>query len=270
MIGVSIVTYKTSQDELRTVLLSVLNSKVDQVYIIDNSPSDLLRSFERQSPKIRYIHNINTGYGSGHNIAIRESMASGMKYHVVMNPDIWFEPGVIEQLEEYMEQHADVGQVMPRVTYPNGHLQYLCKLLPTPMDLLVRRFLPRKMMAKRSDRFELRAMGYDRPMNVPFLSGCFMFLRIEALRKVGLFDERFFMYGEDIDLSRRIHAHYRTMYQPAVSIVHAHKAESYRNKRMLLIHMRNIMRYFNKWGWIFDGERRLVNRRTLEEVDRLS
>lgn len=267
MIGVSIVTYKTEKEEVQTVLSSVLNSKVDIVYIIDNSPCDQLRCFEQLSSKIRYIHNVNTGYGSGHNIAIRESMWAGMKYHVVLNPDIWFEAGTIEKLEQYMEQHTDVGQVMPRVTYPDGTLQYLCKLLPTPMDLIFRRFLPKRMIAKRSDRFELRATGYDKMINVPFLSGCFMFLRIDALRKVGLFDERFFMYGEDIDLTRRIHAHYRTMYLPSVSIVHVHKAESYRNRRMLLIHMMNIMRYFNKWGWFFDGERRLVNKKTLEQIN---
>lgn len=267
MISASIVTYNTSKAELTTVLSCVLKSKVDIVYLIDNSPCDLLRSFAEMSSKICYIHNENTGYGSAHNIAIREAMDRGAKYHVVLNPDLRFEPSVIEQLEQYMEQHTDVGQVMPKVIYPDGSLQYLCKLLPTPLDLLFRRFLPKWMIAKRSIRFELRDTGYNKMLNVPFLSGCFMFLRTDALRKVGLFDERFFMYGEDIDLSRRIHTHYKTIYLPSELIVHVHKAESYRNRRMLLIHIQNIVRYFNKWGWIFDKERRIINKKALQQLN---
>ena len=65
------------------------------------------------------------------------------KYHIVVNPDIYFEEGTIESLTEYMDNNPDVGQIMPKVFYPNGELQYLCKLLPTPSDLIFRRFLPK-------------------------------------------------------------------------------------------------------------------------------
>ena len=94
-----------------------------------------------------------------------------------------------------------------------------------------------------------------------------MFFRISALQDIGLFDERFFMYGEDIDLSRRMHLQYRTMYYPGASIVHLHEAASYKNRRMLLIHIRNIIRYFNKWGWFFDAQRRKINRRLLKDLN---
>ena len=90
-----------------------------------------------------------------------------------------------------------------------------------------------------------------------------MFLRVDALRKIGLFDERFCMYGEDIDLSRRMHAVYKTMYYPEVSIVHAHERASFKNRKMLRVHIANIVRYFNKWGWFFDRERRRVNAETV-------
>ena len=86
-----------------------------------------------------------------------------------------------------------------------------------------------------------------------------MFLRVASLQDVGLFDERFFMYGEDIDLSRRVHARYRTMYYPNVTVIHAHKAESYKSRKMLVVHMLNIIKYFNKWGWIYDAERIRIN-----------
>jgi len=96
-------------------------------------------------------------------------------------------------------------------------------------------------------------------MDVPYLSGCFMFLRVAALKEVGTFDERFFMYPEDIDLTRRIHRKYRTVFYPEVSIVHHHAQSSYKNGKMMWIHGLNLIEYFNKWGWIFDKERKKIN-----------
>ena len=267
MLTASVVTYHTSLPEISAVLDCALQSPVDKLYIIDNSRNDALRILERRSPKIRYIHNANIGYGGAHNLAIREAMELGAKYHIVLNPDIRFSQGTIESLMSYMEANEDVGQIMPKVFYPDGRLQYLCKMVPTPMDLIFKRFLPGRLTRKRLRKFQLQFTGYDKPMNVPYLSGCFMFFRMSALQEIGLFDERFFMYGEDIDLSRRMHLQYRTMYYPGASIVHLHEAASYKNRRMLLIHIRNIIRYFNKWGWFFDAQRRKINRRLLKDLN---
>lgn len=85
---------------------------------------------------------MNRGYGAGHNIAIQEAIDLGATYHVVVNPDIYFESGVLEKLVSFMNLHKDVGQIMPKVYYPNGDLQYLCKLIPTPLDLIFKRFIP--------------------------------------------------------------------------------------------------------------------------------
>ena len=260
MITASIVTYHNRASDINRVIDCVLRSPIDKLYIIDNSRNDSLRRLEQKSSRISYIHNANIGYGGAHNIAIRESMELGSDYHVVVNPDIYFERGVIESITAYMESNQDVGWVMPRVVYPNGELQYLCKLLPTPSDLILRRFIPGWMFRHHRKRFELRQFGYDRELNVPYLSGCFMFLRVEALKKVGLFDERFFMYGEDIDLSRRMHSEYKTMYYPDVTIVHAHEQASYKSRRMMWVHIFNLIKYFNKWGWFFDKERRRINK----------
>ena len=118
---------------------------------------------------------------------------------------------------------------------------------------------------KRARRFEMLDSGYDHVMNVPFLSGCFMFLRVSALKQIGLFDERFFMYGEDIDLSRRMHKCFKTLYYPDVTIIHHHEAASYKSLKMMFVHIRNIIKYFNKWGWFFDSERRKVNKIAIRE-----
>ena len=267
MLTASIVTYHTPKDDLERLIHCVLSSSINKLFLVDNSRNDALRCMQDLSPRIRYIHSENVGYGRAHNIAIREAIEAGSRYHVVINPDIYFGEGVIEELTNYMETYPDIGLVMPRVENPGGGVRYICKLLPTPFDLLIRRFLPASIFSHQQERFTLKFSGYDTEMNVPYLSGCFMFIRTEALKKVGLFDERFFMYGEDTDLSRRIHAQYRTMYYPNVMIHHGACRASYKSFRMLLVHIINLIRYFNKWGWIFDAERRTVNKQTIQAIE---
>lgn len=267
MITASLVIYHNSRQELDTLLACVLRSPIDRLYIVDNSRHDLYRTLEHRSKRFCYIHNANDGYGAAHNIAMREAIRLGAKYHIVINPDIYFEEGTIERLVKYMDSHKKVGWVMPKITYPNGEVQHLCKLLPSPYDLIIRRFIPKIFFGKSRERFNPKIS--DRELNMPYLSGCFMFLRVSALRKVGLFDERFFMYGEDLDLSRRMHTRYRTVCYPDAVVVHAHRAESYHSRKMLKIHIKNIAMYFNKWGWIFDPERRKINRKVKAEMAKI-
>lgn len=265
MITASVVTYYTSEKDLSRLINCVLQSPIDILYIIDHTEEKGRLSLPI-SDKIKYIHHDNLGYGSGHNVGIREALKINSDYHVVLNPDIYWDEEVIKNLKKYMDENPDIGQVMPKVYYPDGRLQYLCKMCPTPLDLIFKRFIPTKYIEKRLEKFQLRFTDYNKPMNVPYLSGCFMFFRVEALKDVGLFDERFFMYPEDIDITRRIHAKYRTMFYPYVSIYHAHAAASKSNKKMLLIHIKNMIKYFNKWGWLFDKERSEFNKRLLQEV----
>ncbi|MBN2068153.1 MAG: glycosyltransferase [Opitutales bacterium] len=268
-VNASIVLYKTDKEELRKIIDCFVNSSIKccSLFLIDNSPDLELSSIAHLSDFIEYIHaGENVGYGAGHNIAIRRSLDLGVDYHIVLNSDISFTDKVIEKIAAFMECNLDVGHVMPKITYPNGDLQYLCKLVPTPMDLLIRRFIPDCFAKNKRDLFELRGFSYDDIADVPYLSGCFMVLRINALKEIGLFDERFFMYPEDIDLTRRIAEKYRTVYYPFVSIVHDHAKGSYKTKKMLWIHLVNMVRYFNKWGWIFDSKRRQLNKRTLSAL----
>ena len=157
--------------------------------------------------------------------------------------------------------------MMPKILYPNGELQYLCKLLPTPFDLLLRRFgLWKKYREKRDIRYELRFADYNQEMQVPSLSGCFMFARMSILKQVDGFDERYFMYAEDLDLCRRIGKIAQTMYYPKVSVYHAYAKGSYKNRKLLRYHMCSMFKYFNKWGWLWDIERKTINKRVLNKL----
>jgi GT2 family glycosyltransferase len=268
-LSISIVLYKNSADHLEQLLNCIsITSLSYKLYLIDNSPTDGLRYELKkylQSEKIEYAFTgKNLGYGAGHNIALKQAM-NKTAYHLVLNPDIRFGEGVLEEIFRYMESDHQVGQLIPKVLYPDGSLQYVCKLIPSPFNLFSR-LLPGSLFKRYNEKFELRFSGYGEIMNIPYLSGCFMFLRCGALKEVGLFDERFFMYPEDIDLTRRMHKKHKTVFYPHVHVYHEHSKSSFKSMRMFAIHLYNIVKYFNKWGWLFDNERRQVNEAVLQQL----
>jgi GT2 family glycosyltransferase len=265
-ITASIVIYKNNLQILSRAVESFLNStESSTLYLVDNSPTDECRNHFCH-PRVQYIfNNKNLGFGAGHNIALKKALRQKTTYHIILNPDVYFDGGVISKLCSFMETHTQVGLVMPKVLYPDGRLQPLCKLLPSPRTLFMRRFLPfnQAWITRLNHSYEMHFSGYDKVMDVPFLSGCFMFLRMDALEKIGFFDERIFLYTEDADLSRRIHKHYRTLFFPEATIYHYNEKGSYKNLVILMHHVFSAIKYFNKWGWFNDTEREYFNQRIL-------
>lgn len=259
-LAASIVTYHTDPAELTTVLCALISAGVQRVYVVDNSRLSYISSLCARYPEVEYIPAPNRGYGAGHNIALRLSLARGEAYHLVMNSDVTFPPTSIAPLTAYMDSHPHVGAVQPRIVGSDGQMQYTVRMLPTPFDLILRSFLPHWAFPRRRARYELRHLDHSQPFDVPYHQGSFMLLRLSALQRAGLFDERFFMYLEDIDLTRRIHRHYSTVYLPLATITHGYRRQSYSSFRFRAIHCINAVRYFNKWGWLFDSERRCINR----------
>lgn len=285
MTTASVVTYNHHLLDFEPVLRSLFASPIDIVYVIDHSDSMLdlkqeLQEFAQRvlggEPELKrkaeagfrliYIPHENNGYGGGHNVALKEAQKVGSTYHLVVNPDVWFGPEVIPALIKYMDNHEEVGQMMPKVLYPNGQIQRLAKLLPTPLDFIGRFCLPNFMIKRRNTRFELIQSGFSKALNVPFLSGCFMFFRMSAIEDVGMFDEHFFLYAEDVDITRRMHQKYETIFYPDTTIYHTFTRGSRRSLRLLFIQIINIMRYLNKWGWWRDEERDEVNREVLNKI----
>ena len=186
MITVSIVTYKTDLVELTKCLSSLLSPLISKVYIIDNSSQKYIADFCKEYVNVEYICSRNVGYGAGHNQALRKVLMSKSKYHLILNSDVYFEPSVLEQLADYMDSNEDVAQVQPNIVYPDGRMQYTCRLLPTPVDLIFRRFLPKKIIEKRNNRYILKFKDHTQAMNIPHHQGSFMFFRIECFNKTGL------------------------------------------------------------------------------------
>jgi len=194
-VNASVVLFNNEKQQVMVALNSFLNTNLDiKIHLIDNSDADHLKVLAQLDHRITYLfNNGNLGFGKAHNLAIKHTIAENIKYHIVSNPDIYFNQDVSESIYDFMEENPDVGLVMPKVLNPDGTIQYLCRLLPTPFDLMGRRFLNwgpfKDIIQKRDWVYELRFTGYDKIMEVPFLSGCFMFIRTDALRKVGGFDK---------------------------------------------------------------------------------
>ena len=263
----SIVLYQNEPRIITRAIESFLACReAHRLYVIDNSPTNLLQQY-CANERITYLLNRhNLGYGRAHNLALSRCLENST-YHIVLNPDVYFSPDVIRQLVQFMNSNHHVGLCMPKVRYPDGSLQPLCKLLPTPFQLFMRRFLSfyPGLLTKLNHEYEMHFSGYNHVMEVPFLSGCFMFLRMEAVRIAGLFDEKFFLYAEDADLSRKIHKHFSTVFYPYAEIYHEHGRGSYQDFRLLLHNILSAIKYFNKWGWVNDKERKVINDKILKK-----
>jgi GT2 family glycosyltransferase len=265
----SIVCRHEQAEQVERVLVSVTTARPDLlVYLVDTSPTDALRALAGRFG-VRYLHRPgHPGTARAHNLALREAIVAGSIYHFVLDPGIRMPPEGIGKLLGYMEQHPDVGLLAPRVHDPDGSLQPLCRLLPHPLELLVRCFFPLLHRSSgRLARYELHGSGYTRVMDVPALSGCCLLMRLETVQRVGLFDERFMMDFEDADLSRRVGRVARTVFVPHVAVVHHQRRVSCRDWRLFWRRLVSGARYFNKWGWLQDAERARVNARALRAAD---
>lgn len=261
-LGVSIVLYQTKIAEIDALVRQLLEQGAGMIYLIDNSPLSFDTFGDWVPPERVRIERVgrNLGYGRGHNLPIRESVRR-FRYHLISNPDILLGPGVLKALYNVMELRAEVGLVMPEVRGPDGERHYLCKRAPSPLDYLPSRLTPAAWRAKRRAHFEMRDCSYDEEMHPECLSGCFMFMRASVLERLGGFDDRFFMYFEDFDLSRRVRRIADTLYYPRVQVIHEHRRGHQRSLRLLRIFGMSAFRYFNKWGWWERSESRAGGRR---------
>ncbi len=252
----SIVIYEAEKEELLDTISSFLNTDMSvRLLLIDNSPTKDAQEFIPKDDRIEYhyMDGKNLGFGKAHNYAM-QLMEGKSNYHLVLNPDVRFAGGVIEALTAFMDENPAVGIASPTVYDSEGNEADSCRQLPSPLTLVKRR------LSFKSANEMFSSQSKASPYSSPWLSGCFMFVRATMLGKVGLFDERYFMYCEDVDFSRRMHrAGSDVVCLPSVKICHLAHRDSSHSLRMLRIHLLSAFRYFNKWGWIFDKERDAIN-----------
>lgn len=244
-----IVTYN-AKDKISPTIESILNETkgVDfTLYVVDNASSDGTAEFIKEKyPQVVVIESkTNDGFGAGHNKVIPFLQS---KYHAVINPDILFKDDALTQLTEYAETDSEIALLSPQIRFEDGRLQMLAKRNPTVRYLGNHWFHkgdePNKLMTE----YCMLDMPENEPFEITNATGCFMFFRTDAFVEFGGFDERFFMYLEDCDIARRMSKKYKVLHYPMTTVYHLWERESKRNKKLLLIHIQSIIKYFLKWG----------------------
>ena len=224
MVSVVIVSWNA-----RDYLVQCLNSLSPEtcrcpleILVVDNASTDgSPECVERQFPQVRLIRNAaNLGFARANNIGIAQSRG---KYLALINSDVKVLPDCITRLVDYCEQHPEVGMAGPRVTGGDGKLQRSCRGFPGVWNMLCRALALDSIFPKSKwfTGYSLRHWAQDDLRPVDILAGCFWLIRREALARVGLLDESFFMYGEDMDWCRRFWENgWQVMFVPAAEAIH--------------------------------------------------
>lgn len=213
------------------------------VLIVDNASKDGSAERLRAAfPGVHLIENVqNYGYARGNNIGIREALARGAQYVLVLNNDVVLTPGFLTEMVEIAESDKSIGIVSPKILY-----------FDEPGKIYAAGGTYNRWLCGSSDDSQGLPDEYcddekDRTRDITFATGCAMLVRSNALNKVGLFEERFFIYFEDLDLSQRINRFYRIVYAPRSRVLHkcgAGRGWGYYTPFYLYQHTRNRLWYY--------------------------
>jgi len=262
-LSIVIVNYK-SRTKLISCLASVGPAEARlrrEIIVVDNDSGDDLSGLKTEFPEINLILSPkNLGMGGGNNLGI--SHASG-QYILILNPDTIIRPGAIAVLVSYLEAHASIAMVGPKLLYPDGSLQYSCLRWPSFFTPLLRRTFLGAYFPAAVDSFVMKDFDHQSIRPVDWLMGSCLLFRREIVGRDSrsfrpFFDERYFMYFEDIDLARQIWScGHEVVYVPEAVVVHDHTRGSAQHPWYLAVfldrlawrHIDSWLKYFIKWGF---------------------
>ncbi len=218
-----------------------------KLYAVDNCSTDgTPQHISEKYPQVEVIYNsANTGFGAGHNKIID---LIDSEYHAIINPDIIIRDDVLAKMVEYMDSHPDIGMLSPCIRFPDGRYQVLGKRSPRIKYLIASRMRgdkPGKVLSE----YAMLDKDPETAFDIENATGCFMLIRTSLFKEIGGFDERYFMYFEDCDLSREVTKRSRLVYYPEAVVCHEWGRESKKNNKLRIIQIKSMISYFNKWGW---------------------
>ncbi len=240
-LAIIIVNYNTCA-LLRDCLRSVLASQGDlsyRVVVVDNaSADDSVEMVRREFPQVDLIASpVNGGYPYGNNVGLRRAgfdeqtpVDSTPRFALLLNPDTIVPPTALRDMLAFCDARPDCGVAGPKLIRPDGSLDLACRRsFPTPAVSFYRMVGLSKLFPRspRFGRYNLTYLSPDVQTELDSVVGAFMLVRGPAIRQVGLLDETFFMYGEDLDWAFRIKAAgWKVWYNPAVTVLHYKEAAS--------------------------------------------
>ncbi len=257
-VSIIIVNYRTRglvKQCLKSIRLAA--PRLDyEVFVVDNASGDGSAEMIREYfPEVKlFALPENIGFARGNNLAMKQAKG---RYVFIHNPDAMLTPGALETMVGYMDRNPVVGMLAPKLMHPDRTRQDSAHRFPTPWIPVYRRTvlgsLPR---AKRAlDNYLMRGELGEEIREVDWIEGAAMFVRRAAIDKVGMFDERFFIYFEDADWARRFWlAGWKVVYFPKATVIHYHRRESADAtgllalaNRVTRLHIESAIKYFLKW-----------------------
>jgi len=248
-LSIVIVNYNT-RDLLRDCLNSIYKSQGDfsyEVCVVDNASSDSSAEMvRREFPQAELIESeVNGGWAYGNNLALRRCRA---RYILLLNPDTLLPPTALQGMLDFMDAHPEAGAAGPKLVRADGSMDLACRRsFPTPEVALYRMVGLSKLFPKsrRFARYNLTYLDPDQVAEVDSVVGAFMMVRGEIPEQVGLLDESFFMYGDDLDWALRIKGRgWKVYYNPAVQVLHYKREASRQNRRRARYEFYRAMRIF--------------------------
>jgi N-acetylglucosaminyl-diphospho-decaprenol L-rhamnosyltransferase len=248
-LGVAVVSYNT-RDLLAACLQSLMTDGDHEVTVVDNGSTDgTLELVRERFPMVRLeVDGTNRGYGAAANRAVALSRCSAV---LVLNSDTVVQPGSLELLAGYLSAHPAVGMVGPRLVNQDGSLQPSCFPFPGTVDALVSETGLHRLLRRGPGlrRLSLRTWSHDRARRVPWVSGAALAIRKSAFETVGGFDEQIFMYGEEVDLARRLAAAgYETHFTPVATIMHIRGASTHDQLATYSTRVRASLRFLDRYA----------------------
>ncbi len=218
------------------------------LYIVDNASPDgtgekLAATDFGPNVQVRCLPE-NLGFGPGHNTVIPDLSS---EYHFVLNPDILVEYDVLSEMCAWMDAHPDVVMATPALFFPDGRPQILPKRKPTLLGLLARQGV--SCFKKHGDHYAMLDEDLTKPTDIQFCTGSFFCVRTDVYRDMGGFDEDYFMYVEDADITQKALQYGRVCYLPQFRAIHAWHRTPNKKFSHFMQQVKSMIRYFRKWGF---------------------
>lgn len=248
-VSIGIVTYNNA-DKIEKLLESVYAYTTGvsfEIYIVDNNSSDrTIEIVKNKYPDVIIINmDKNLGFGAGHNQLLKKVESD---YHLILNPDIRLSEDTISILAEYLENNIDVAMVTPKILNEDGTEQHLPKKKPQFKYMLAGRLADKsKHFSKIRDKYTRKNEDLSQTTEIDFATGCFLLLRTEVFRKIEGFDDMFFMYLEDADLTLRVKKSGKVVFNPHTYVVHSWERTSAKSLKYLFIHISSMRKFMKKW-----------------------
>ncbi len=236
----------SSIDETIKILLKHTKGVDFKLTVVDNLSTDGTPEYIGKTyPEVQVIETkTNKGFGSGHNVVLSELDSV---YHCVINPDISINEDVIAKMTAYMQEHPEIGLLSPKICFPDGRMQILGKRNPKIKYLVASRMRNEEDPHKFLREYAMLDEDLSKPCEIENATGCFMMFRTDLFKKIGGFDERYFMYFEDCDITRTVRKFAKAVFYPEATVYHVWGRESKKNFKLMLVQIASMFKYFAKW-----------------------